>query len=547
MHKLAVRLRHGTSEPIHTEVNGDLLTRTRGLPATQAIRLLLQELPEEKRAYGQAMLATMQSVDSVIEVVNTADEEVVAVDPRRDEAFDQLLSRIVGGKGGEAGALKEIEIGTARLERGGTMASAAVRPAVGGGDRREAVPPSGGSLFHHLFFAATRETPMIVQGGVTYRLRRDPNATRHYFLFGGERFALRQDLSLREYDTFFFQDHSERFEKAIAQCAGVKVAECLRTVFERGTPTSDDISTFLVLSLIPRLRAFHLGQEMASRGKRTSWEPVPPRMPRPETPWCPERLPLCEALPRDVLIVDPGVYALVPHPWLRTMFHPDPGVYLPSGAFRIGSMQPLRNVEQSYRGLLIQRLDKEAARRLPQYTNALLRSQTQGEQVQNCRQLLEMSRGQDAEVTLFEDPYHTLTARQGTASLHRRVPACVLRSVADGRHYRCVATRVSITLSATRGDAIFYRGCVRAGPGYTHPLVDNSQAVLMDRCDNDIENLRNVPDLCGALIRHLNDARLMLEIGFDNAIPLSRRLTAIAPAEVERLGLPVYSFRHVAT
>jgi len=164
-----------------------------------------------------------------------------------------------------------------------------------------------------------------------------------------------------------------------------------------------------------------------------------------------------------------------------------------------------------------------------------------------CRQTQERPRREAKEIIFYDDRYHSVAAHQGVFILYRRVPAFILR--ASGQYYACAATRLSIVLPAPAGERINHQGCVRVERGFRHPLAQQSGELLMDRCDNDITKLQRSAypgDLCGALIKHLNDARLMLEIGYEKAPPPGRALSPISRAGAERLGCPVYHYRQAA-
>jgi hypothetical protein len=552
MEKLAVRLRHGTSEPIHAEVNGHLLARIRGLQTTQAIQQILHSLPEEKRTYGEAMLTTMQAADAVVEVANVADEEVVNVDRTRDEPFDQILARIARLQDGNVETLEAIEIGTARLEKGGAglllAGPASGRSAPGPaalGDSLAAVPQAGDAPARHPFFAAVGSVPLVIVGGRAHRLRYAPQTQKPYFLFCGERFALDEDLSVQEWDEHYFDDRAAHFEDQIVRRAAGEAAQQATQAAARRAPRQNDLPDFLIHCLAPRLRAFCIGcEKLAEADTRLRRKPAAPA-PAQERSWRPQPLPLCEALPADALILAPGVHSLALQKWLLGILRPDPGVYLPRATYGIRTMLPLVEVERTYARLLAQQIENEAARRVPLYMGLLLDQQKRGQHLQVVRELIGRSRHQAAEIPIYDDPYHLVAVHQGTVYLRRRVPACVLRSAQDGSCYRAEATRLSMAVTSTHGGSLFSHGCVRADPGFRHPLVNGSQRVTMDRCDTDIDRLQETSDLCGALIKHLNDARLMLEIGYAVAPSPANSLPAMHPSDVEQSGLPVYDFRHL--
>lgn len=550
MEKLAVRLRHGTAEPIHTEVNGNLLTRIRGVHATQAIEMILQALPEEKRPYAQAFLSTMHSSDAVVEVVTVsetpteADEEVVAVDRRREEPFDEVLSKLARQHGGNVDALEAIEIGTARLEKGGARAVASL-PAQEG-DSHKAVPLSGtSSLPRHPFFAAAQQMPFIVSHGQVWRVRHDPHANKPYLLFCEERFALEEDQSLQAYDVAYFEDDNALFEKTLRQHAIGEAGEQLSRAPQRPASLASNLPDFIVNHLIPRLRNYQVGRERAARREAlSSYEQVSPFLPSPKPVWRPQPLPLLEVLPPHAFILAPHVYRLTSQGGLWRRAYPDPGVYFPRATYGFESVFPLSEVEAQYAQTLADSLERESKRRAPRYLHALLQQQNRAQQVEAHRQLCERSHRDGSEFVLYHDHYHGVAVKGGVFFLYRRVPAFVLRSAITQALYRCDATRLLIALRSTNADGVFFRGCVRADSGFQHPLVGQSQVVIMDRCDDDITALKNTHDLCGALVKHLNDAKMMLEIGFPHALPPEGRAQPLSPEEAKQLALPVYHYRH---
>ncbi len=246
MERLTIRLRNGAVEPIQTELDRPLLDRIRGLEVEQALRVIVAALPEKKQPYGQAMLATLGTPDSVVEMLNLADEEVVTVarhgtetTGRRASRFADLVARAgahgVGSGRREARDVAAIEIGAARLARGGMPRASGVEPpalVVGPWDRNAERsgpntrgPTPEASVAHPLFRAA-RSVPFLVLAGETLRLRPGAEATLPQVRWGEESFGLQPDLTVAAWDGAFFEDHEEQLDTAMRRLAEPTLPNC---------------------------------------------------------------------------------------------------------------------------------------------------------------------------------------------------------------------------------------------------------------------------------------------------------------------------------
>ncbi len=529
MEKLSVNLRQGTAEPIQAEVSGHLLARVRGLEVSRAIEQILQSLPEEKRPYGRMMLETMQANDSVTEIVNIKDEEVVAIDRRNQETFDSVLAKLASRQNGHADALAEIEIGVAHLEKGGVTSAHSLSA------ESQTAPP-------HDFFRAALQSPLIVVDRLVYRPKHNPDAGKPYFVFCGERFTLSLEQSLDEYDDAYYEDHSEEFNRDIHRRAAIAASGQIVRNIERPVFKTHELAEFVALHLAPRLRSFHEGREASIRHRMLANNSLAVLSLEQGVFRSPQPSPLCETLPSNCLALAPHVYLLQPRGSFLWRALPDPGVYFPQATYGVGNSTSLSQIENKYAQIRDIKLRQEALRRSQRYADTWLERREREEQLVGCRQTLERSRSQFPEINYYEDPYHTVTARRGVFILYRNFPSAILR--AGGGWFPCEATRLSINLTQPFSVGVFHHGCVYADRGFRHPLVDSSNVVLMDRCDNDIDALRYSGDLCGALIKHLNDAKLMLEIGYEKARHPSRALKPISEREAVRSGLPIYRYRY---
>ncbi len=286
---------------------------------------------------------------------------------------------------------------------------------------------------------------------------------------------------------------------------------------------------------MPRLRALRIGEEQ----RRSDSDPA--RVPAPPA-WQPEPFPLAGILPNPCLLAAPFTFPLRRGRPLWRAAAPDPGLSLAGSGYRAGPPVPLSHLEDAYVRRLGGVLQMEAARRMPRYAREVLMVADQARRAAECRRLAEQSRTGVAAIA-YDDPFHTLEARRGAFTLYRKLPRCVLRSAVSGVSYRCAPTRLGITLTSLQPYNVLHLHCVRAGRGFRHPLVHALGYVRMDRCPADYDTLCRDGDLAHALMKHLNDARLTLEVGYENAPPPGGVLEPIAAAELDDWG-PVYTYRH---
>jgi len=538
MQALKLRLRHGTAEPVETELSPSLLDRIQDMRVSHAISQILESVPEEKRSYAHSMRTTMDLPNSIVELLNPSDEEIVSVSRNSRESFAQVLSRLTRHNQGRAQDLGALEIGTAHLEQGGTART------TNGASKRSAdcagagslIPPQWHATPRHSFFAAAELAPLLVWRSSVWRMSPDASARSPWVTVDGQMFTLNSPQPLEEMDAAYWEDNDRRFEEMISTAAR-RIADQEITSISAASPAErDDLADLVVSRLIPRLRRYHLGETST---------PDQAESVRLRGPWRPREPSLAALLPTSALVVGSQVRPL----FIRLHFpltpRPSTGLHGLVFSYEAKAGVPLARFESEHSRLLTMSIESEALRRSPEHVTQAMTSKRADEQRRVCRALRLRSRSSKRPLVVYQDPYHAIIAEHGALLLCRHVPAFVVRSARRraASVYWSAPTWLSIDLSTGRGPDIFYRGCVKTRSALRHPLISHRGVVLMDRCEGDMENLRSAYDVSLALVKHLLDAKMMLELGHPLSPPPDC-MPLIPRDKVERMGLPLYNYRH---